>query len=104
MKIVKFLGLASVVVIMTGCASAASPVTGALFMDAKGPVAVTTNAAATKSGTACAKSILGWVGLGDASIDAAKKAGGITEVSSVDHASTNILGLYATFCLTVNGK
>ena len=33
----------------------------------------------TKTGQACASSILGWIALGDASVAAAKAAGGITQ-------------------------
>ena len=47
---------------------------------------------------------LGIIATGDASIDAAKKAGGITNVASVDHDSTSILGLFATFCTVVKGN
>ncbi len=60
--------------------------------------------AVTKTGEACATSILGIVASGDASIDAAKQAGGINEVLSVDYKSTSVLGLYASFCTIVKGR
>jgi hypothetical protein len=60
--------------------------------------------AGTKSGQACASSILGWIALGDASIASAKAAGGITQVAHVDHDIFSILGLYATSCTTVVGQ
>jgi hypothetical protein len=60
--------------------------------------------AGTKTGQACASSILGVIALGDASISSAKAAGGITQVAHVDHDIFSILGLYATSCTTVVGQ
>lgn len=106
MKSIKLLAVASVMAITSGCAGITGTVapTGSLFVSAKGPVDVTSSAAATKSGKACAQSFLGLAGMGDASIDAAKKAGGITEVSSVDTEVFGILGLYAKGCTIVSGN
>jgi len=58
----------------------------------------------TKVGEACAMSILGVVALGDGSIDAAKSAGGISQVASVDHKIFSILGVYGTACTVVHGS
>ena len=58
----------------------------------------------TKSAEACASSILGIFASGDASITAAKAAGGITQVTHVDHSVTNILGIYASTCTIVVGQ
>jgi hypothetical protein len=58
----------------------------------------------TKSGEACASSILGVFASGDASIAAAKTAGGITQVAHVDHTIMSILGVYATTCTVVVGS
>jgi hypothetical protein len=88
---------------LVGCQPVASHVMGALFLDVKGPISATT-ATGMREGTACAKTILGLVGTGDASIDAAKKAGGIQEVSSVDYHATNTLGIVAEFCTIVHGS
>jgi hypothetical protein len=57
-----------------------------------------------KGGEACATGILGLAAFGDASLNAAKKAAGITEVHSVEFHGTNILGLYAQGCTEVHGK
>jgi hypothetical protein len=57
-----------------------------------------------KSGEACATGILNAVAFGDASLDAAKKAGGITEVHSVEFHGTNILGIYMQGCTEAHGK
>jgi len=87
-----------------GCAKASSPVNGLLFSDVKAPISATSSTANSKTGEACASSILGLIATGDASIETAKKTGGITEVGSVDHSSMNILGFYAKFCTIVKGK
>lgn len=60
--------------------------------------------AGTKTGEACASSILGIIGTGDASLAAAKAAGGITQVAHVDHDNFGILGLYASTCTVVVGQ
>ena len=57
-----------------------------------------------KHGEACATGILGAVAFGDASLDAAKKAGGVTEVHSTEFHYTNILGIYIQGCTEVHGK
>jgi TRL-like protein family len=58
-----------------------------------------------KDGEACATGILGLAAWGDASVDAAKKAGGISEVSSVELRNFSILGaVYSVGCTVVHGK
>jgi len=89
---------------LSGCMIVATPATGIIFTDVKYGDTATTATAASKEGKACAQSILGWVAQGDASIAAAKAAGGITEVSSVDHTANNILGIVGTWCTVVKGR
>jgi hypothetical protein len=63
------------------------------------------NKAATKQGRACATGILGLAAWGDASVDAAKKAGGISSVHSVEYESTAVLGaVYMDVCTVVHGN
>ena len=77
---------------LTGCA--AHPGAGALFTNNKAPITVTSNAAATKTGTSdTCTSILGLLATGDCSIASAKKNGGIKNVSTVDYERNNILGI-----------
>ena len=105
MKKVKVLGLLILAAaILGGCAMASAPVSGQLWLDVNGPVAVGSGGSATKSGEACATSILGIIGTGDASIDAAKKAGGIKDITYVDHHSTNMVGIIAKYCTVVKGN
>lgn len=57
-----------------------------------------------KVGEACYSSILGIVAHGDGSLEAAKKAGGITQVAYVDHEQFSVIGVYATSCTIVHGQ
>jgi hypothetical protein len=47
--------------------------------------------------------ILGLFARGDASVRAAKAAGGITEVSVVDHSAKNFLNIVGEYCTIVRG-
>lgn len=100
----KILSFCCAAAFLTSCAVVKSPVTGFLYTNTKAPVAVTDNATGSKKGTASAVSILGWVATGDASIEAAAKEAGITKISHVDEESTNILGVYAKYTVTVYGE
>ena len=57
----------------------------------------------SKVGIASCESYFGLVAIGDCSIKAAMKKGGITQINYVDYGSTNILGFYAKFTVIVNG-
>jgi hypothetical protein len=104
MKLMKFVMVAFCVTWLTGCATAAAPTAGAFFTDVKGPVHSGEGTSTAKTGQACAQNLLGLLAQGDASIDAAKKDGGIDRVTNVDHKTTTILGLYAQFCTVVHGE
>lgn len=90
-----------------GCAAVATGgntyALGFIYSGYKSAGAVGT-APATKRGEACASSILGAIATGDASIEEAKRDGGITQVAFVDHDQFSILGLYATSCTIVHGS
>jgi hypothetical protein len=91
--------------LLSGCAIAASPVgNGQIYTHVHGPVASGPATSSAKSGRACAMNYVGMVAMGDASIDAAKKEGGISNVASVDHDSFTVLGVYARFCTVVRGS
>jgi hypothetical protein len=78
--------------LFTGCAT--HPTAGALFSDIKAPVTATSNVRATRVGVSeSCVSILGLVATGDCSVANAKKNGGITQVSTVDYQTNNILGI-----------
>lgn len=104
MKKILLAGVIASGVLLTGCAT--GPYQGGLlFTDLQAPAGVTeSKAACAKKGTSKTVNVLGLVGLGDGSIDAAKKQGAVVEVSSVDYRYTSILGLYSSTMTTVCGK
>lgn len=107
MKTASRLSLAAIALIglsLTGCMPVASPLAGGIFADVKYGIVATDAPAATKEGKACATTILGWVATGDASVQAAKTAGGISTVAVVDHSAKNILGIFAEWCTIVRGN
>jgi hypothetical protein len=100
-----FLSLAVLIGLSSaGCQIVASPMAGAIFGETKYGFVATDASAANKEGKACGTSILGLVAQGDASIQAAKAAGGVTTVASVDHYAKNILGIYGEYCTIVRGN
>jgi hypothetical protein len=91
----------------TGCAAVATGgnnfALGYIYSGYKSSGAVG-HAQPTKTGQACASSILGAIATGDASTEAAMQAGGITQIAYVDHEQFSILGVYATTCTIVRGQ
>ncbi|MCL1971497.1 MAG: TRL-like family protein [Endomicrobia bacterium] len=102
-KLAFFLFFAVAVASFSGCMAPMSPVSGLIFMDVKAPLTATSNTKGKKVGKAEAKSYFGLVAMGDASIEAAAKAGGITKISSIDYESKTILGIISTFTTVVYG-
>jgi hypothetical protein len=97
----RWLALLVLLVILAGCASYI-PV-GTLYTGGK--MGVQANSGdAPKTGKACMTSVLGLVAGGDASIEAAKDAGGIKEVIVIDYEVTNVLGIYGQYCTIVKGR
>jgi len=95
-------GLISGTALLSGCASTYPQ--GALLQELKVPMAVTTNIGkSSKKGVSECKSYLSMIAIGDASIDAAKKQGGITEVHHVDWEVKNVLGLIGEYKCIVYG-
>lgn len=58
----------------------------------------------SKTGRACGTSILGMVGTGDTSVEAAMNNGGIKKVVFTEHYIKNILGLYVEVCTIAKGN
>ncbi len=89
---------------LSSCVAAYStrPV-GAVYADVSDPVSVSGNGG-SRVGTATATSYLGVVAIGDSSIDAAKRNGGISTVSSVDVQRQNILGIISKYTTVVHGN
>ncbi len=99
-----FVAAIAIALFASSCATTQSPVSGYIYGNVKGPLAVTASTGASKVGTSTAKSILGWISSGDASIETAAKQAGITRIHHVDYQSTNILTFYATYTVLVYGE
>lgn len=97
--------LAIVLVLTPGCFSASSAFGpyGTTYTNVSGPVAVTGNPSGSKVGRASADVILGIV-TGDASIQAAMTAGGITRIHHVDYETNLVLGLFGKYTCVVYGE
>ncbi len=96
------IALAFSLVLSLGCVySPTGP--GLLYMDVKGPMGPAQGTGTGKQGRACASTFLALFAVGDASLESAKRNGGISEVTTVDHHSTNILG-FGSFCTIVTGS
>ena len=93
-------GLVSSLLVLTNCAA---PIVGAIYTGVQSGVAATPQAG-PKWGEACATGVLGLFAFGDASIEAARKNGGISSIASVDQKIMSILGVYSQYCTTVRGK
>lgn len=100
-KVFASAALAVSAVVLSSCAI--SPV-GLIYTDTTLPVTATSSAASGKVGTATSTTYLGLWAEGDASIDAAKKNGGISNVASVDEKVQSILGIITTYTTTVRGN
>lgn len=90
---------------LSGCYSVVSPAgpIGGVYTNTTGPLAITGSASGTRVGRASASVVLG-IATGDASIQAAMQAGGITRIQSVDYQSNLILGLFGTYTVVVYGE
>ena len=94
-----------VATLLSGCATAVSPVTGSLYTNVRAPMLVTESPdRPTKVGRATMRSILGIYAVGDASIESAAKNAGITRIHHVDYQTQNILGVMADFTVIVYGN
>ncbi|MBO6101737.1 MAG: TRL-like family protein [Opitutales bacterium] len=97
------LGAIAGAALLSGCATTIPQ--GTFYTDVKVPVAATSSTAANlKTGVSSCKSYCGVVTIGDASIEAAKKNGGIKKVVSVDWKAKSILGLVGQYECIVKGE
>ena len=89
--------------LLTGCTIMQGPIQGAIYSKVKtGTNVGEGQLVATKTGESCAEGVLGFA-WGDASIEAAKAAGGISRISFVDHTNFNVLFIYGKYCTIVHG-
>ena len=89
--------------LVTGCTITQGPLIGGFYSNVKtGTNVGDGQVAATKTGKSCAQGVLGFA-WGDASIEAAMAAGGISSISFVDHTYFTVLFIYGEYCTIVNG-
>ena len=98
----KLLFVVGATLLLAACATPSTEVGIALFSDTVQPLMVTNNSG-TKVGRACGKNYLGLFITGDMSVDAAKKDGKITQVSSVDK-EIKSYAIYSEVCTVVRGR
>ncbi|ACC97817.1 hypothetical protein Emin_0255 [Elusimicrobium minutum Pei191] len=98
----KVLALAAVVVMLAACAAPASYMGFALVSETSEPTLVTASTG-TKTGKACAKNFLGIYATGDMSVEAAKKAGNIRTVATVDREVKHMV-IIGEVCTVVTGN
>ena len=86
----------------TGCVmSPTGP--GIIYMNVKGPLGPASGTSTAKTGESCARVFLALFAWGDASIETAKRNGGISEVTTIDHKSFNFIG-FGSFCTIITGS
>ena len=85
----------------SGCAySPTGP--GIIYMNVKGPMDPYSSTVASKRGEACQKIFLALFTWGDASVETAKRNANISEVTTIDFQSFNLVG-FGSFCTVVWG-
>lgn len=101
----RLIALGGFALVLNGCAmSMRAPVSGYIYTSTQANEEATSNAGASKRGEACASSILGWIGTGEASIQKAASSAGISKIAYVDSSSFGVLGIYAEYCAIVYGE
>ncbi len=96
--------LITLVFALNGCAMVRAPATGFFYTDTQSGMDSTSNQAGNRIGVSCLTTILGLVATGDASIESARRNGGITLISSVDETSQSYVGVYGKYCVVVRGR
>jgi len=108
MRTMLVLAILVLAVFMTGCAVTVAPVMppfGIAFTNTTAPLDVNYDKTelGSKTGKASTYSILGLFAFGDASTEAAARAGGIKVVNHADYASLNVLFLFGSYTTIVYG-
>lgn len=90
---------------LSSCAVINTPAgLGLIYTEVQSGQAVSGNSLGSKVGISKAQNILGLVAVGDASIQAAAKAAGITKISHVDQKQFSVLGVYGATETIVYGE
>lgn len=90
------------VALITSCASSGFGPYGLFYTGHKLGV-YGTSPSGSKTGKACAMSIVGLLSMGDASVEKATQNAGIYKVNNINLESFSVLGLYGELCTVVQG-
>lgn len=96
-----------VALLCAGCYSApVMPPSGLIYSNVEAPVspAVMGRPVGEKRGASSAVSYFGLVAVGDASVEAAAREGGITQPRHIDYEFVNVLLIYQKFTTVVYGE
>lgn len=104
LKYVALIALSAMIFVGCGSAYFKAPLAGGIVTNVTYDGSVSAEQGGEKQGKSKCHSILGIVGYGDCSIEAAKKNGGISMVSSVDYDFFTVLGIYAGYTVIVTGR
>lgn len=99
----RLFALVAVAVSMQSCIATQAG-TGGLYTNVKQGEMATSNVRGSKMGTAKASAYLGLIAIGDASVEAAARDGGITRISHVDSQKKSILGIVTSTTTIVYGE
>lgn len=99
-KTIAIISIALTALTLSSCGTTRA---GTLYSDVTAPVAVG-NGGGSRVGVSKSTTYLGLISIGDASVNAAKRNGGITSVSSADEHISSILGIITTYTTTVRGN
>jgi len=110
-RIGMLLTICAVLVLSVGCAAGyyktpVQPAGGWAFARVEGPISTNFDGGAPvtmKRGEAMAESFLGFIALGDCSLQGAAQNGGVSNIRYADYKFENILGVYSKFTTVVYG-
>ncbi len=107
MRFFKRFLLVSVATLSLGCIAApVVPPLGLVYTKVDAPLSIGTgeHEPSLKRGESSSRSILFLVATGDASVKAAARAGGITDIKHIDYEYRNVIGIYQRYTTIVYGE
>lgn len=101
---ITLVSLSLLLLTLSSCGFIADGPFGYMYTETETPIALGSADAGEKAGEACVKSFFGMIAVGDASIETAKKNGGISEIYTINRSNFSVLGMYSKQCTIVRGK
>lgn len=103
-RAVTLVTISLLVVTLSSCGFIADGPFGYMYTETETPIALGSAESGEKAGEACVKAFFGMIAVGDASIEAAKKNGGIDDVYTVNKSNFSVLGMFSKQCTIVRGE